>query len=113
MTKVDNSFLDSCADCSLTKEVEAKSGDLLVCHCYNVYESTVKEVVKAGASTVSEVMQECGAGSECGACHVRIERVLRGMPAKCGSGRFDLCGQCGTICAFCSCNEESKEEAVA
>ena len=99
--------LNSCNSCGLSDTPGAERDDLLVCHCFEVFESTVQSAVYAGAGSVSEVIDACGAGGGCSACHVRIERVLRGLPAKCGSGNFHLCGDCGTIGILCACKEET------
>ncbi|MDB4657504.1 (2Fe-2S)-binding protein [Verrucomicrobiales bacterium] len=117
MKTATNIDLPSCDACSLNKNsATVAREDMLVCHCFNVRESTVKNAVDSGATTVPAVIQSCGAGGGCSACHVRIERVLRGMPAKCGSGRFDLCGGCGCIGVLCACETEElqeKDRAVA
>lgn len=64
---------------------------------------TVHEAVQSRlVQSVEEVMKETGAGTGCGACRCRINRVLEGLPAACG-GRFDLCGGCGCISAICQC----------
>ncbi len=103
-----------CDSCTLADGPGVASSDLLVCQCFSVHESTVRHVVEqGGAESVTAVTRQCGAGGGCGACHVRIERVLRGMPAKCGSGRFDLCGGCGSIGALCGCSVTEEQEAVA
>lgn len=73
-----------------------------LCHCTRVGEASVRDAVGAGASTVEDIQRETGAGTGCGACHCRINRVLDGLPAACG-GRFDLCHGCGSINAICSC----------
>lgn len=78
------------------------SGGVL-CHCTGVEEATVHEAVQSRlVQSVEEVMKETGAGTGCGACRCRINRVLEGLPAACG-GRFDLCGGCGCISAICQC----------
>lgn len=78
----------------------AEAGPL--CHCTGVSEATVQAAVVAGVDSLIGVMTETGAGTGCRACHCRINRVLQGLPAKCG-GRFDLCQQCGCIGAICRC----------
>ncbi len=81
---------------------EAQGGPL--CHCTGVTEASVRHAVSEGiVATVAEVMMCTGAGTGCRACHCRIQRVLDGLPAKCG-GRFDWCGQCGCINAICRCD---------
>ena len=95
---------------------EARAEELL-CLCHEVTEQEVRAAVSRGAASVLEVTRTCQAGGGCGACHVRIERVLRGLPAKCASGRFDLCGDCGWIGALCDCPGDAEiaaaEEAAA
>lgn len=81
----------------------AESAGGFLCHCARVAESEVSSAVAFGrVSSVAEVMEVTGAGTGCRACHCRIQRVLNGLPAKCG-GRFDLCDQCGCIGAICRC----------
>ena len=81
----------------------ATGAEEFLCHCAGVAESVVSSAVNLGSvSSVEEVMEITGAGTGCRACHCRIQRVLSGLPAKCG-GRFDLCHQCGCIGAICRC----------
>ena len=81
----------------------AAEGEVFLCHCARVAESVVSSAVTLGEVTsVEEVMEVTGAGTGCRACHCRIQRVLSGLPAKCG-GRFDWCHQCGCIGAICRC----------
>ncbi len=75
----------------------------LLCHCAGVAESAVRaEVEQKGLNTVPEIIEATGAGSGCRACHCRIQRVISGLPARCG-GRFDQCHQCGCIAVLCRC----------
>ncbi|MEX2580978.1 MAG: (2Fe-2S)-binding protein [Verrucomicrobiales bacterium] len=75
----------------------------VLCHCAQVAESVVQAAVhEEGANSLEEVAEATGAGSGCRACHCRIQRVLLGLPAKCG-GRFDMCGSCGCAGAICRC----------
>lgn len=75
----------------------------VLCHCTGVDESAVHSMVQTEAvKSVEEVMEKTGAGTGCGACHCRINRVLDGLPAKCG-GRFDYCHGCGCIASMCDC----------
>ncbi len=77
-------------------------GDLL-CHCAQVPESVVQQAVtEDGVDNLAGIIKATEAGSGCTACHCRINRVLQGLPAKCG-GRFDLCHGCGCISAICVC----------
>jgi bacterioferritin-associated ferredoxin len=50
---------------------------MYACLCRAVTEKSVREVVAAGASTVSEVRVTCGAGTGCGGCLPSLRRLLR------------------------------------
>ena len=50
---------------------------MYACLCRAVTERSVREVVAAGASTVSEVRATCGAGTGCGGCLPSLRRLLR------------------------------------
>ncbi len=81
----------------------ATENEGFLCHCAKVQESEVSSAVANGVvDTVEGVMAVTGAGTGCRACHCRIQRVLNGLPAKCG-GRFDWCHMCGCIGAICRC----------
>ncbi|MBP84598.1 MAG: hypothetical protein CMO61_12200 [Verrucomicrobiales bacterium] len=80
-----------------------------LCHCAKVSESTVYEVIsKGGVKSVEAIIRQTGAGSGCGACHCRINRLLQGLPAKCG-GSFEYCHGCGAIAAICSCGSSEAD----
>ena len=81
----------------------ADTADGPLCHCTGVTEATVREAIAEGVAVcLTSVMDTTGAGTGCRGCHCRIQRVLQGLPAKCG-GRFDWCHQCGCINAICQC----------
>jgi len=50
---------------------------MYACLCRAVTERSVREVVVAGASTVSAVRATCGAGTGCGGCLPSLRRLLR------------------------------------
>jgi bacterioferritin-associated ferredoxin len=49
---------------------------MIVCLCRGVPESAVDAVIASGASSVSEVARQCGAGTDCRACCAMIEALL-------------------------------------
>lgn len=49
---------------------------MIVCHCKAVSDRVVGAAVEAGASSIPELSEHCGAGSDCGGCHRRLERLL-------------------------------------
>ncbi|MFI3251509.1 MAG: (2Fe-2S)-binding protein [bacterium] len=57
---------------SVIEEVE----DKVICHCYNIKESTVKEAIANGADTLEKVMKATKAGTACGGCKKRIEKLI-------------------------------------
>ena len=52
-------------------------------------------------NTVEEVVLQTGAGSGCGSCKCRIQRLLAGLPAECGP--CALCPGCGYVQKQCLC----------
>jgi bacterioferritin-associated ferredoxin len=47
-----------------------------VCICAGVPDGEVRACIAAGARTVEEVGNACGAGTGCGSCHDRIDVLL-------------------------------------
>lgn len=90
---------------SLSRTASGKKRDAsLLCHCYEVTEAEVRTSIDVlGAKSIEEVTRQTCAGAGCTACHCRIQRMLMGLPAKCGGSRFELCGQCGCLSAACAC----------
>jgi bacterioferritin-associated ferredoxin len=81
---------------------------MYACLCRAVTEKSVREVVAAGASTVSEVRATCGAGTGCGGCLPSLRRLLRecrGVASDCTAaatldpGRGLLESSCSGNCA--------------
>ena len=49
---------------------------MYVYHCRAVTDDTIEDEVERGASTIDELADRCGAGSECGGCWPELERLL-------------------------------------
>lgn len=49
---------------------------MYVCICMAVTEAEVHDCIAGGASTTDAVGEGCGAGTGCGSCRQRIERLL-------------------------------------
>ncbi|MCB0394742.1 MAG: (2Fe-2S)-binding protein [Bdellovibrionales bacterium] len=49
---------------------------MYLCLCKGITWETVQETVKSGANSISQVMNKCEAGSDCGTCRFRIAKVL-------------------------------------
>ena len=77
--------------------------DPLICHCYGVTASSILTAIDVGdAETIEEVTQLTDAGSGCGSCQCRIQRLLAGLPAECGP--CALCPGCGYMKTQCLCH---------
>jgi bacterioferritin-associated ferredoxin len=50
---------------------------MIVCSCFAVNDRSLRRHAQEGASCVDEVGRRCGAGTGCGSCRVRIERIVR------------------------------------
>lgn len=50
---------------------------MILCLCQGVSDREVIEVVERGASTVSDVKRQCGAGTGCGMCVADIRMHLQ------------------------------------
>jgi len=76
--------------------------DPIICLCHSVHTSQIREAIDhSGARTSEEVSSLTRAGSSCGACRCRVERLVAGLPAQCGPCSY--CPGCGYIMKFCSC----------
>ena len=49
---------------------------MLVCHCKGVSERAVRDAIRRGAASSTEVGRACGAGSVCGGCRPVIAELL-------------------------------------
>lgn len=55
---------------------------MFVCHCAAITDGEITEAVDCGATTVTAISFETGAGGGCGGCHETIEAIIA---ARCGS----------------------------
>ena len=87
---------------NMPAQVRTKSADTLICQCHQVSASSIlKAIDKGEAETIEEVTRLTGAGSGCGSCQCRIQRLLAGLPAECGP--CALCPGCGHVKTLCRC----------
>lgn len=47
-----------------------------ICYCLNVNEDEIKQAIEDGANSVDDIKEATGAGTACGACIKRIEKIL-------------------------------------
>ena len=51
---------------------------MYVCHCRAVTDRSVRAAVLAGATTLDELAEGCGAGARCGGCRPLLAALLAG-----------------------------------
>jgi bacterioferritin-associated ferredoxin len=54
---------------------------MIVCHCVGVTDGTIRTLIEAGASSVGEIMRQCGAGRCCQPCREEIISLLHSYSA--------------------------------
>jgi len=52
---------------------------VIVCHCQVVGDRRIRAEIEAGAVTVDEISERCGAGARCGSCRPTISVLLATM----------------------------------
>ncbi len=50
--------------------------DVMICYCFKVKESAIRDAVQKGSKTLEEVMDATGAGYGCGSCQTRIKKAI-------------------------------------
>ncbi len=59
-----------------TSSVIESNEDPIICHCFKIKESTVKDAIANGATSVEDVMAATKAGSACGGCKRKIAKLF-------------------------------------
>ena len=54
---------------------------MIVCSCHAVTDREIRRLARAGACSVREVAESCGASSACGGCHASVVAILDEMDA--------------------------------
>ncbi|HVT07059.1 MAG TPA: (2Fe-2S)-binding protein [Polyangia bacterium] len=49
---------------------------MLVCHCHQVCDRTIRACIRDGANSVAAVGESCGAGTGCGGCRPTISELV-------------------------------------
>ena len=52
---------------------------MLVCHCHQVSDRTIRACIRDGAETVAAVGERCGAGTNCGGCRPTIKELISAL----------------------------------
>lgn len=66
-------------------KISEKETDKIICNCYSVTESQIKEAIEHGAKTLQDVMDATYAGSACGRCKGAVQNIINsvlGTPRK-------------------------------
>ena len=42
--------------------------DMIVCLCYGISDSQIKNIIKEGATDIDAIQSKCSAGTSCGSC---------------------------------------------
>jgi bacterioferritin-associated ferredoxin len=69
-------------------------GLMIVCLCRAISDRAIQRAIDAGATTVKQVGQACGAGTGCGACKVQISQMLQGTTPIAGPATVCAKGNC-------------------
>jgi len=56
---------------------------MIVCLCNAVSDRTVRQVVREGAGTISEVRRACRAGKGCGQCRFQVAEIISESTSAC------------------------------
>ena len=52
---------------------------MLVCHCHQVSDRTIRACIRDGAETVAQVGDRCGAGTSCGGCRPTVKALISAL----------------------------------
>jgi bacterioferritin-associated ferredoxin len=49
---------------------------MIACLCRGLSEAAVQNVIESGASSLRQIAEACGAGTDCGACCPMVQELL-------------------------------------
>lgn len=50
---------------------------MIVCFCHGINDRALEKIIDNGATTVRDIGDACGAGTDCGSCANRLRRTLK------------------------------------
>lgn len=50
---------------------------MIICHCFAVTDSIVKQHIKNGAKSIADIQKKCNIGTDCGACLLSVKLLLK------------------------------------
>ncbi len=75
-----------------------------LCRCRQVGEKEIDCLIKSGTcNSLEQVEWKTNAGSGCGACRIRIKKLLK-VAEKDKKNNFSYCEKCCSISALCVCS---------
>jgi bacterioferritin-associated ferredoxin len=60
---------------------------MLICHCHAITDREIRASIQAGAGSVCDVGEHCGAGTGCGGCFELLEEIVADELAASGARR--------------------------
>ena len=59
---------------------------MIVCHCAEVTDRDIAQLIEEGATTIGEIIRRCGAGRNCAPCRAELKGMLSDACAGCVVG---------------------------
>jgi bacterioferritin-associated ferredoxin len=50
---------------------------VIVCHCHQITDRDIRNLIAEGTSSTREVERACSAGLDCGGCRLVVDEILR------------------------------------
>ena len=89
----------------------SKDAEGYLCHCRQIHKNVVCSVIKNSlCNSVEKIELETGAGSGCGACIGRIDKLIHKEE---GYDRpdFSYCDRCRSIAKLCICSSANTDKS--
>lgn len=55
---------------------------MFVCLCKGITHKQISDLLEQGAESVEKLQKLCGAGTDCGACQVKLDKMVTAQPAQ-------------------------------
>ncbi len=65
---------------------------MIVCSCHAITDREIRRLARAGARSVREVAESCGASSSCGGCRASVVAILDEVEAPCERHTLSVSG---------------------
>jgi NAD(P)H-nitrite reductase large subunit len=89
----------------------SKDAEGYLCHCRQIHKNVVCSAIKNSfCNSVEKIELETGAGSGCGACKARIDKLIHKEEGYDGAN-FSYCDRCRSIKTLCICLNANTDKA--